>query len=214
MQVSELMTRDVVAARPGTTVKQAAGLLAEGGFAALPVVAEDGSLVGIVAEADVLRDRLPTDPRLHLRRDEATPPPAPLVGAVMTTRVRSVPVTADVAEVAALLVGQRLRSVPVLGPDGRLAGIVSRRDLLRPLARPDDELRTDVLRLVGEYTGAPQDWAVQVHDGIAVLTPGPAASAEDAATVATLARTVPGIVAARVAPALPGEAGGGADSAG
>ena len=43
--------------------------MAQHGFAALPVVDAGNRLVGIVAEADVLRNRLLEDPRLHLRRD-------------------------------------------------------------------------------------------------------------------------------------------------
>src|SRR4051795_13569147 len=136
------MTRDVVTVGPGTSAKFAAEVMAERGFAALPVVDEDDQLVGIVAEADVLRDRMPAAPRLHLRRDAGLPesPPSLLVRGVMTTRVRSVDTTADVADVARLFVDDRLRSVPVLEQD-RLAGIVSRRDLLRALVRPDDEIR-------------------------------------------------------------------------
>ncbi|HEY4603626.1 MAG TPA: CBS domain-containing protein, partial [Blastococcus sp.] len=47
----------------------AAEVMAGRGFAALPVIDADSQLVGIVAEADLLRDRLPADPRLHARRD-------------------------------------------------------------------------------------------------------------------------------------------------
>jgi CBS domain-containing protein len=45
--------------------------MADRGFAALPVVDGSRGVIGIVAEADVLRGRLQQDPRLHLRRDDA-----------------------------------------------------------------------------------------------------------------------------------------------
>jgi CBS-domain-containing membrane protein len=95
VQARDVMTREVVTVGPETSVKDAAAVLADRGFAALPVVDEEDRLLGTVAEADVLRDRLPQDPRLHLRRDDSsgssTPPT--LVRGVMTEKVRTVEVT-------------------------------------------------------------------------------------------------------------------------
>jgi CBS domain-containing protein len=77
----------------------------------------------------------------------------------MTTAVRSVLATADVAELALAFLDEGLRSVPVLD-DERLVGTVSRRDALRALARSDDEIGRDVRRLVDSYT---------LLDGLAVI---------------------------------------------
>lgn len=207
MQARDVMTCDVVTAGPETSVKDAAAVLADGGFAALPVVDEEGRLLGIVSEADVLRDRLPQDPRLHLRRDDvggggSTPPT--LVRGVMTEEVRTVDATADVADIARLFVHAQIRSVPVLDR-GRLVGIVSRRDVLRAIIRPDEQLRTDLLRLVERYTGDLDSWDVTVSDGAATIrrtlgTPQGSAETEEGALRA-LARTVSGIVAVQVLPA-------------
>lgn len=214
MQVRDVMTREVVTVEPDTSAKYAAEVMAERGFAALPVVDGDGVVIGIVAEADVLRDRLPADPRLHLRRTPVPDaPPARLVRGVMTTSVRTVPVAADVADVARLFVDDRLRSAPVLDGE-RLVGIVSRRDLLRSLVRPDPEIRADVLRLVEGYTQEPGGWDVQVSDGVATVhrSSGVSVDAREReavdSAVATLARTVPGVVAARVLSDVPGSPGG------
>src|SRR3954468_5005505 len=115
------MTREVVTVGPATSTKHAAEVMAERGFAALPVVDDEGQVVGIVAEADILRDRLPHDPRLHAppgrpapgtpgppppprrpaRRDDQAPEaPALLVRGVLTTQVRTVDAGADVSDVA------------------------------------------------------------------------------------------------------------------
>src|SRR3954454_11380618 len=104
------MSREVVTVGPATSAKYAAEVMADRGFAALPVVDDDGRLAGIVAEADVLRDRLPADPRLHARRD-AVPAAAPSlwVRGVMTQRVRPVDAAADVADVARLFIDDMLR---------------------------------------------------------------------------------------------------------
>ena len=203
MQVRDVMTRDVFTVGPDTSAKYAAEVLAEHGFAALPVVDDDYRLVGIVAEVDLLRDRLPADPRLHLRRDRPAPetPPPLLVRGVMTPTVRSVDAGADVADLARLFVDERIRSVPVLEHQ-RLVGIVSRRDLLRALVRPDDDIRHDLLRLVEGYTGELGSWDVEVEEGMSTVrrtrgrsqTP---AEVEQRALRA-LAHTVPGVVGVRV----------------
>lgn len=202
MRAHEVMTTEVVAVRPGSSAKDAAELLAERGFAALPVVDDEGHVLGIVAEADVLRGRLPRDPRAHVLRDVADgePPPAEVRG-IMTTEVRTVETTADVADIARLFVDARLRSVPVTDR-GRLVGIISRRDLLRTLLVPDERLRADLVRLVTEYTGEPDAWEVTVTDGYATISrtsgsPEGAVETEERALRA-LAHTVSGIVGVRV----------------
>jgi CBS domain-containing protein len=205
------MTTEVVTVGPDTSAKYAGELMAEHGFAALPVVDDDGRLLGIVAEADVLRDRLPQDPRLHLRRDglerdDAREDVPLLVRGVMTTAVRSVEPTSDLADLARLLTGSRLRSVPVVAGDA-LVGIVSRRDVLRALVRPDADIRADVLRLVEAYTGDLGCWDVQVTEGVTSVrrtrgAPDVSPAVEEFA-LRRLVTTVPGVVAVHVLPAVP-----------
>ena len=201
LRARDVMTREVVTVTPGTSVKDAAGILADRGVAALPVV-DEHRLVGIVGEADVLRGRLLPDPRLRLRRDVGTGAAAPPVhvGGVMTTDVRTVEAGADVADVARLLVDERLRSVPVVD-GGRLVGIVSRRDLLRTLACPDDQLRGELLRRIADYAGRPDGWQVAVREGVATVRRPRDGPGSDDDALRTLARTVPGVVAMRVIPA-------------
>ena len=203
MQARDVMTREVVTVGPDSSVKYAGEVMADRGFAALPVVDDELRLVGIVAEADVLRDRIPADPRLHARRDAGATvaPPSLLVRGVMTPMVRTAEVSDDVADIARLFVDHALRSVPVL-EDGRLAGIVSRRDLLRALVRPDAQIRTDVLRLVEGYTGDLGAWEVVVTEGMTTIrrrqgTPQVSRDVEERALRA-LAGTVAGVVDVRV----------------
>jgi CBS domain-containing protein len=216
VQARDVMTREVVTVGPMTSAKYAAEAMAGHGFAALPVVDDDGALIGIVAEADVLRRRVPPDPRLHARREEQPPPvPPQLVGEIMTTSVRTVDVRADLSDIARLFVNDRLRSVPVLD-NGRLAGIVSRRDVLRALVRPDDELCDELQGLVESYTGEPGVYTVEVSDGVATVrrvagTPQPSAAVEEGA-ITEIARTVGGIVGVRATaePVPPSVPAGGA----
>ncbi len=53
--VKELMHRDVVTVRPDLPVSEAARILLRNKFGCLPVVAEDGTLLGLITEADFLR---------------------------------------------------------------------------------------------------------------------------------------------------------------
>jgi CBS domain-containing protein len=197
------MTREVVTVGPNTSAKYAAEVMADRGFAALPVVDDELKLVGIVAEADVLRDRIRTDPRLHARRDRSEPdaPPSLLVHGVMTTAVRTVDGSDDVSDIARVFVDDGLRSVPVLD-DGRLAGMVSRRDLLRTLARDDAAIRIDVLRLVEGYTGDLGDWDITITDGMVTVRRTHGAPQVDAAVeeqaLRTLTSTVSGVVGVHV----------------
>jgi CBS domain-containing protein len=119
----------------------------------------------------------------------------------MTEGVRSVDAGADVADLARLFVDDRLRSVPVL-EHGVLVGIVSRRDLLRVLVRPDEVLRVELLRLIEDYTAEPGAWEVAVTEGMATVrrvVGVPEASPEvEQRAVRALARTVPGVVSVRV----------------
>jgi CBS domain-containing protein len=202
METRDVMTRHVVTVEPDTAVKHAAELMAERGFAALPVV-EAHRLVGIVTESDVLRDRVAPDPRLHLRRSEPWGNPAPpkLVRGVMTSPPRSVEASADVADVARMFVDEHLRSVPVMEHDA-LIGIVSRRDVLTVLGRPDDRIRADVLQAVEDYTGEEGCWDVHVTDGASSIrrTTGTSGDADEVEErfLRELAATVPGVVSVRV----------------
>jgi CBS domain-containing protein len=199
------MTRDVITVGPSSSVKLAAEVMAERGFAALPVVDQDDRLVGMIAEADILRDRFPSDPRLHLRRDDVATRSVPgqLVRGVMTAHVRSVELSTDVADVARIFIHEHVRSVPVL-ENRRTVGILSRRDLLRGLVRPDESIRDDLLRLVEDYTGEPGSWDVVVSEGVAHIrrtdgVPQRSASVEEHALL-ELAATVGGVVSIRVLP--------------
>lgn len=72
MRACDIMTKPVITVRPDTTVRDTAGLLASHGFTAVPVVDQDDRLVGIVTEADLLRDRFPRDARNRRHTDDET----------------------------------------------------------------------------------------------------------------------------------------------
>ena len=191
MLVRELMTTPVRTLKPGWPVRRAVGLLHGHDITAAPVMDETGRMVGIVSEMDLLRDAFGADPRasLLLARPAAAPPPR-TVAEVMTERVCTVPESADLAEVAELMMSTGVKSVPVTR-GGRLVGMVSRRDLLGVLAHSDRRIAADVRRALGDECGEEPVWEVRVRDGVARLS-GRADSA--AARIARLlAETVAGV---------------------
>jgi CBS domain-containing protein len=193
MRIKDVMTSPVVTVTPTTRIKQVAAMLVRHGFNAVPVV-DNGELVGIVSEADLVRLESFPDPRAHALR---WPPPVGstphLVGEVMTREVLALPPDADAADAARLMLDQGVKSIPVvLG--GRVVGIVTRRDLLAVLARTDHAIRAEVERLLAdELGGHPR---VEVADGVVTLTGFDTSQEADLAGL--LARTVPGVVEVRV----------------
>jgi CBS-domain-containing membrane protein len=207
MRARDIMTSTVVTVTAGSSVNAAATLLASHGFTALPVVDNDGDLVGLVTEADILRDRFPRDPRYHCsdegsiqRPDEPHREPAATVGGAMTAPAVSMNVRSDVVDLVTTMRDDGLRSMPIV--DGtRLVGIVTRRDLVRTLTREDVDVERDVRHQLEIY-GGPGRWTVEVRGG--AVTIRDAMDNETDQHVATvLAEAVRGVTVVHMATARP-----------
>jgi Mg/Co/Ni transporter MgtE len=175
------MQRPIIAVRHDDPARAAALMLAELGYAALPVLDQADHLIGVITSGDLLRAGELDD----------------TVGAVMTTPAVSIPGAAALAEVMSMLVGHGLRSLPVVDADGRVVGMFSRGDALRIMLTPDDALAADAQKLLDQYTGA-RRWQVTVEDGDATVS-GRFADESERRIALALTRTVPGIRAVTVA---------------
>jgi CBS domain-containing protein len=109
---------ELVTTSPDELVVDAARRMNERGIGGLPVT-QDGALIGIVTERDVLR-RVVAE-----RRDPATT----TVREVMTTSVLTISPTTDLEECAAVMTARRIRHLPVIG-DAGLCGIVTIGDVM------------------------------------------------------------------------------------
>lgn len=147
MRAHEVMTRDLVTIPPKTPLDAIARLFAERGISGAPVVDADGKLLGLVTESDLMRRiAAPEDRPRGWLRDAFTPAGrqaadyARLHGRVardvMTTALVTAETDTPIAEIAKAMEERGIRRVPVLR-EGKLAGIVSRADLIRALATPD-----------------------------------------------------------------------------
>ena len=145
MKAQDIMTREVATVRPETSMREIAALMMEKNISGMPVVSDDGAIVGIVSEGDLLHRAEVGTERKHkwwfqifADSDAAAREYAKAHGLsardVMSRYVISVRDDADLRDVADILDSHRIKRVPVLH-DGRLAGIISRRDLVRALSQ-------------------------------------------------------------------------------
>lgn len=143
-----IMSRDVVAVAPGAPICEALDLLRAHHIKMLPVTDERARVLGIVTQTDLL-DKSAWDrrgPRLDLRhrlrltlgRGRA---PNGSIEDIMTAPVVTVAPQTPLADVVRLMARTGLHHLPVVGPDGRLAGIVSQSDLIVALLAEASESR-------------------------------------------------------------------------
>ncbi|MDP3894624.1 CBS domain-containing protein, partial [Nocardioides sp.] len=146
MLVREVMTTPAVTVHVETSVKTALTLLAEHSVTSLPVVGHDGQVIGVVSEADLIRDGIPQDIRLHLNYapdPEARSLAAQTVGEVMSHHPVTVSPDTDLHQATELMTSTTVKSLPVVDDQQRVVGVVSRRDVVRVLAQPDNLLAAE-----------------------------------------------------------------------
>jgi CBS domain-containing protein len=156
------MSSPAVVVPPELPVKEAAAVLDAHGFTCLPVVADDGSLVGIVSEGELVADRFPPDPRLPLA-ERVDRSPGRVVADVMVRDVFSANPQEAAADLLTVLRSADIRSLPVV-EDGVVVGVVTYRDLVRAFARDDRLIEADVRRRLNLCGGVGR-WQATVQDG-------------------------------------------------
>lgn len=204
MRIQDVMTRSVITVGPDAPVREVAHVLDEHRISGVLVVDEQGSLLGVVSEADFLVEAQGGAPvhrsaiaRLFGRAPDPTAPGdrhyAKTARDLMTSPVITIGPTALVADAAALMTRDRINRLPVV-EDGKLVGIVTRADLVRSYVRTDEQLeatiRDDVL--LGTLWLDPKDFEVTVVDGVATIR-GSVDRRSSADMIARTAVLVPGV---------------------
>lgn len=147
MRAHEIMSRKVHTAGKDTTVGEIARLMSTERISGVPVVDDDGHVIGMISETDLMhRPEIGTERRRKwwvslfvdedMRARDFTKAHGQQAQHVMSRYVISVPESAKLAEVADILETNNLKRVPVLKA-GRLVGIITRGDLVRALAAAD-----------------------------------------------------------------------------
>ncbi len=195
MLVQDLMTTDPVTVSENTRVKTALGLLARHQITSMPVLTRTGTICGVISEADLIRDLVAEDPRTHeIPHEDHWHDRPKVVGDVMSAHAVTVRPETDLAQAVELITSTTVKSVPVVDTDDRVVGMLSRSDVVRVLARSDDELARAVDTML--VSVGLSDWVADVSEGTVSLT-GPQGSYER--TLAHLiAGTVPGVLDVRL----------------
>ena len=176
--VRDVMAPDAVTARTTTTFKELAEIMVRRRISGLPVLSRQGKVVGVVSEADLLmKEEAQQDPgtrpgrRLHRQAPRAKAA-GDTAGDVMTTRPVTIRPDATIAEAARLMDQHHASCLPVVEEDGKLAGTVGRRDLLRVFLRPDSDIRAEIINeVLVRYLGTnPVLVSVDVADGVVTLS--------------------------------------------
>ncbi|MEO8108340.1 MAG: CBS domain-containing protein [Actinomycetes bacterium] len=189
MLVREIMTSPAYSVHEGATIEAALQVMATARVSSLPVVGPDEHLIGIISEADLLKQLLEPDPRAHMRM--VASPSGPMlatVAEVMTPRPYSVREDDDVAELARTFARTGWKCAPVVRGDV-LLGVVSRSDVIAALARPDNEIRAELSKAFADI--GLQTWHAEVTYGVVRIT-GTASERERAAATA-IAQSVKGV---------------------
>ena len=149
--VSDVMTTHVHVASPQAPFKVLVRLIEENKVSAIPIVDQQGIPIGIVSEADLLlkerRHELESgEDFLHLRkrRNERAKAEGTVASQVMTSPAITVAADTPLSQAAQMMQKKNVRRLVVVDPRGRIAGIVSRSNLLQVFLRTDAELRDEI----------------------------------------------------------------------
>ncbi len=188
------MTTAVVTVDRLTPYKEIARLLSENRISGVPVLSEERHVAGVVTEANLLADQ---EKRAWERM--AIPGHGPqqhwalTAGELMSAPAITIDPNATIAGAAREMSAHNVRRLPVVDEDGRLLGIVSRRDLLSVFLRTDGDVAAEVGEIFDEVLPAGSGTVtVAVKDGVVVLT-GPPGADRDRVAVAVAIRLAWGV---------------------
>lgn len=175
LKVRDVMTEDVTSVAVDAPFKSIVWALATRRVSGAPVVDPNGTVVGVVSEADLLpnESRAGEHDLLHdlLHRAETRKADARVAHQLMNAPAVTVTPDTPVRKAAATLARHGYKRLPVVDDTGRLVGIVSRRDVLGMFLRPDKDITHEVEQevLLRGMAMNPAEADVEVTDGIVTL---------------------------------------------
>lgn len=150
--VADVMTANPVSVKPEASLEDAIKLFAEHHIGGLPVIDEDGALVGILSESDLMWQatgmEVPAyivllDSVIYLKspkkyNEELHKVLGQSVKEVMTAKVITISPDKSIREAAHLMHDKRIRRLPVVDDQGQVVGILTRGDIVREMAATED----------------------------------------------------------------------------
>jgi len=143
VQVQDFMTRDVVTCSSEQSVEEAAKVMSQNRFSAIPVIDADNNLVGIITESDFVGRKLEVPHALasikqlfgqafYFQDVEKiySDTKKKKLSSVMTSRVHSITPEASLNDIVNFMISKGLKRIPVT-VDRKIVGIITRKDLLK-----------------------------------------------------------------------------------
>jgi len=200
--VADVMTTRVHVATPSTPFKVLVRLIEENRISAVPIVDSQAMPIGIVSESDLLlKERrseleLENSP-LHLwrRRHERAKAQGVVASDLMTSPVVTVRVDTPIGMAARVMQERNVRRLVVVDARGRIAGIVSRSDLLQVFLRSDQDLEDEVVqKLIPAVVPTDAESVTVDVDSNVITLSGQVERRTDVDILARLAGEVDGVV--------------------
>ena len=172
--VKDVMTTQVAIVRRDTSFKEIAARMRRDRISAFPVLDDEGKVIGIVSEADMLAKEaldggqagMPGMITGMLRRREQAKAAGTTAGDLMTSPAVTTTGEDSIQHAARLMYARRVKRLPVVDADGRLVGIVSRADVLAVFECPDRDIRHEITDdvILRESLADPRPFTVAVCD--------------------------------------------------
>jgi CBS domain-containing protein len=181
-RVRDVMTKKVVTVDRLTPFGEIVRLLTERRISGVPVLMMGRHVAGVVSEADLLKLEDEEVRRARVEAQAAAGGWRPrrkqhwglTAGSLMTSPPVTIHPDATIPRAARVMTTHHIRRLPVVDEDGKLIGIVTRRDLLSVFLRPDDEVAERVRELLDSLLPAdPSSVTATVRDGVVILTGNP-----------------------------------------
>lgn len=148
LTAKDIMTKEVITVKPDTSIQDLAALLVKHDITGVPVLDDAGSLYGIVTEHDLInqnkRLHIPTvvsflDAAIYLEsskkfEQDVKRLAATRVGEICNRKVLTIAEDATVVDIATIMDEKRVHVLPVV-KEGKLVGIVGKRDVVKAVAR-------------------------------------------------------------------------------
>lgn len=201
MKVADVMTTEVMTIGQDAALKEAATMMVLAGVSGIPVVDDDRRVIGIITEADFVNAEANRSWGRQRRRllasvfGDTETLQARTVSDAMTKTPHTIDRGSTVTEAARKMSELGVKRLPVVLPDGKLEGIISRADVMAVFARPDDALRDEVYEDValGVLQLHDANIKIEVVDG-AVSISGSVPTLTEARLLEELANRVEGVV--------------------
>jgi CBS domain-containing protein len=204
--VKDIMTTRVISVTRGASFRVMAAALRKYRISAFPVLDDNGKVIGVVSEADMLaKQALESEPEGMpgmiaglLRRKEHEKARGTTAGDLMTSPAVTVTPDDTLERAARLMYTRKVKRLPVVDANGHLVGVIGRADLLAAFDRSDEDIRREILDQViqRDLHTDPATFGALVKDGIVTLE-GVAETIEFGDDLKQRVQHVQGVVAVR-----------------